>query len=53
MRYELPTQKKWPHGVHPPGNANAITTPTMEKLAVPGNHTAEQKEVCLEASYET
>ena len=53
MRYELPTQKKWPHGVHPPGNANAITTPTMEKLAMPGNHTVEQKEVCLEASCET
>ena len=47
---ELPPQKKWPHGVHPPGNANVIATPTMEKLAVQGNPTAEQKEVGLEVS---
>ena len=45
MRYELPPQGKWPHGVHPPGNANAIVTPTMEKLAAQGNQAVEQKEV--------
>lgn len=45
MRYELPPQKKWPHGVHPPGNTSAVATPTMEKLAVQGNHVVEQKEV--------
>jgi len=47
VKYELPPQKKWPHGVHPPGNASAITTPTMEKLAMQGNHAVEQKEVGL------
>lgn len=50
MKYELPAQRKWPHGVHPPGNASTITTPTMEKLAVQENHTAEQKEVSFETS---
>ena len=47
MRHELPPQGKWPHGVHPPGNANAIATPTMEKLATQGNQAVEQKEVGL------
>ncbi|KAF9646402.1 hypothetical protein BDM02DRAFT_3156563 [Thelephora ganbajun] len=37
--------RKWPHGVHPPGNASAVTTPTMEKLAIQGDHAVEQKEV--------
>lgn len=45
MRFELPPQKKWPHGVRPPGNSSAIATPTMEKLAVQGNQAVEQKEV--------
>lgn len=45
MKYELPPQKKWPHGVHPPGNPSGIATPTMEKLAVQGNNPIEQKEV--------
>ena len=45
MRYELPPQGKWPHDVHPPGNANAIATPTMEKLATQGNQAVDQKEV--------
>jgi len=44
MKYELPPQKKWPHGVHPPGNPSAITTPTMEKLAVQGTPPVEQNE---------
>ena len=45
MRCELPPQRKWPHGVHPPGNASMVVTPTMEKLATQGNHPVEQKEV--------
>ena len=47
MKYELPPQKKWPHGVHPPGNPSAITTPTMEKLAAQGTPPVEQNEVCF------
>lgn len=45
MKYELPPPKKWPPGVHPPGNPSAIATPTMEKLAAQGNQPVEQKEV--------
>lgn len=52
MKYELPPQRKWPHDVHPPGNASAIVTPTMEKLAAQGNHAAEQKEVGSEGRCE-
>jgi len=47
MRYELPPQRKWPHGVHPPGDSSTVVTPTMEKLAMQGNHAVEQKEVGL------
>ena len=47
MKHELPPQKRWPHGVHPPGSSSASATPTMEKLAVPGSHPVEQKEVRL------
>ena len=47
MRFELPPQKKWPHGVRPPGNSSAIATPTMEKLPVQGNQAVEQKEVSI------
>jgi hypothetical protein len=50
MRYELPSQKEWPCGVHPPGNSSAVTTPTMEKLTVQGNHPVEQKEVSFYGS---
>ena len=53
MRYELPPQRKWPPGVHPPGNASASATPTMEKLALQGNHAVEQKEVCLRVGART
>ena len=53
MRYDLPPQKKWPHGVHPPGNASAVATPTMEKLATQGNHPVEQNEVGLRANEKT
>jgi hypothetical protein len=45
MRFELPPQKKWPRGMRPPGNPNAIATPTMEKLGVQGSQAVEQKEV--------
>ena len=45
MRFELPPQKNWPLGVRPPGNSNAIATPTMEKLTAQGNQAVEQKEV--------
>ena len=47
MRHELPPQRKWPRGVHPPGNVSAVATPTMEKLATQGNNAVEQKEVGL------
>jgi len=53
MRCDLPPQRKWPHGVHPPGNASTVVTPTMEKLATQGNHPVEQKEVGLRANDET
>ena len=46
MKHEMPTQKKWPHGVHPPGSSNdTVVTPTMEKFAVQGSQSVEQKEV--------
>lgn len=44
MKHELPPQKGWPHGVHLPGNSGESATPTMEKLAVQGSHSVEQKE---------
>lgn len=47
MKYELPPQKKWPLGVHPPGNSSASATPTMEKSAVQGSQPVEQKEAGL------
>ena len=53
MKHELPPQGRWPHGVHPPGNPGAIVTPTMEKLAMQGSNTAEQKEVGSRAGERT
>jgi len=45
MKHELPPQKKWPLGAHPPGNSSASATPTMEKSVVQGSQPVEQKEI--------
>ena len=44
MKHELPPQKKWPHGVNPPGNSSGSVTPTIEKLGAQGSNPVEQKE---------
>ena len=44
MKHELPPQKKWPLGVHPPGTSSGSATPTMEKSGAQGGSPVEQKE---------